>query len=350
MKNNIKASKYIKKKPTAIDLFAGCGGLSSGLVKAGFEVIGAVEIDACAYETYAANHNKVHLIREDIREVSPKQMMKTIGLKRGELHLLAGCPPCQSFSRLRKRNRTRAALDARNDLIFDMVRFVRDMRPKAVMLENVPGLATHYRFNLFQQNLASLGYNGKWATLDAADYGVAQRRKRLIYVALRQAEPNMAKPQKSHKTVKGVIGGLAKPGASGDSLHDMPSVHSEEVMKRIRSIPKDGGSRADLPIYLQLQCHKNSNGFKDVYGRMKWDDVAPTITGGCFNPSKGRFLHPSEDRAITLREAALLQGFPRKYKFKVEHGKTAIALMIGNALPPPFIAAHARAIRKSLAI
>ncbi|MCL6560156.1 MAG: DNA cytosine methyltransferase, partial [Firmicutes bacterium] len=112
----------------------------------------------------------------------------------------------------------------------------------------------------------------------------------------------------------------------------------------IRRIPKNGGSRTDLPEEYRLACHKRCNGFKDVYGRMAWDDVAPTITGGCFNPSKGRFLHPEEDRAITMREAALLQGFPRRYKFPATDNKSAVAWMIGNALPPPFIAAHARCI------
>ena len=119
-------------------------------------------------------------------------------------------------------------------------------------------------------------------------------------------------------------------------------------MQMIRRIPKDGGSRTDLPEEDQLDCHKRCNGFKDVYGRMAWSEVSPTITSGCFNPSKGRFLHPEEDRAITMREASLLQGFPRQYKFPAGSGKSAIAMMIGNALPPPFIAAHARRVLNSL--
>ena len=118
-------------------------------------------------------------------------------------------------------------------------------------------------------------------------------------------------------------------------------------MELIQRIPKNGGSRTDLPEEDQLECHKRCNGFKDVYGRMAWGDVAPTITSGCSNPSKGRFLHPEEDRAITLREAALLQGFPLRYKFPTSN-KSAVALMIGNALPPPFITAHARMIRDTL--
>lgn len=117
----------------------------------------------------------------------------------------------------------------------------------------------------------------------------------------------------------------------------------------IEAIPKDGGSRHSLPTSMKLGCHAKTSGFNDVYGRMKWDDVAPTITSGCSNPSKGRFIHPYEDRPITLREAALLQGFPADYRFNITHGKEAIALMIGNALPPAFIAAHGKAMAEGLA-
>ena len=113
-------------------------------------------------------------------------------------------------------------------------------------------------------------------------------------------------------------------------------------------IPHNGGSRKDLPEEYWLNCHKKCNGFKDVYGRMAWDDLAPTITGGCFNPSKGRYLHPEENRAITMREAALLQGFPRDYNFPIVTNKSALAMMIGNALPPPFVKAHAISIKDAL--
>jgi DNA (cytosine-5)-methyltransferase 1 len=119
-------------------------------------------------------------------------------------------------------------------------------------------------------------------------------------------------------------------------------------MDRIKRIPKDGGSRTDLGKEHQLKCHQNNDGFKDVYGRMAWDKPSPTITGGCFNPSKGRFLHPEEDRAISMREAALLQSFPSDYTFSLSRGKIAVAQMIGNALPPEFIRRHAQALLKSL--
>jgi DNA (cytosine-5)-methyltransferase 1 len=151
-----------------------------------------------------------------------------------------------------------------------------------------------------------------------------------------------AKKNCRQKTVKKTIGSLPRAGKSGDPVHDMPENRTPRIKKIIRLIPKDGGSRGDLPEEFHLECHKRCNGFKDVYGRMAWNDVAPTITSGCFNPSKGRFLHPVENRAITLREAALLQGFPCRYKFPITNSKSAVALMIGNALPPPLIAAHSR--------
>jgi len=157
-----------------------------------------------------------------------------------------------------------------------------------------------------------------------------------------------AEPTRRIKTVEDAIGGLPKAGESGDAVHDIPERHTRKVMKLIKRIPKNGGSRTDLAKKDQLACHKRCNGFKDVYGRMSWDKPAPTITSGCFNPSKGRFLHPEENRAITMREAALLQGFPRRYKFPNTNNKANIALMIGNALPPLFIAIHAHCIRKAL--
>jgi DNA (cytosine-5)-methyltransferase 1 len=142
-------------------------------------------------------------------------------------------------------------------------------------------------------------------------------------------------------TVRDAIGDLPLAGKSGDPLHDAPEKRSEKVARLIALVPKDGGSRSDLPKRLRLKCHQRFDGFYDVYGRMAWNDVAPTITSGCHNPSKGRFLHPTRNRAITLREAALLQGFPVDYKFPAEIKKERVSLMIGNALPPPLIAAHA---------
>lgn len=335
-------------KPTAVDLFCGCGGLTVGLKRAGFRVLGAVDVDPLSVKTYKANHRDVTLWEKDIRELDPQELLDTLGLKKGGLDLLAGCPPCQGFSTMRTLNGASRGDDPRNDLLMEFERFVEALLPRTVMMENVPGLADDERFEAFRRKLKKLGYLGTHRILDAAEYGVPQRRRRLIYLAGMGLEIAFAEKIGRQKTVKEAIAGLPKAGQSGDPVHDMPEKRTPKVLEIIRLIPKDGGSRRDLPEEFQLECHKRCNGFKDVYGRMAWEKPAPTITSGCFNPSKGRFLHPEEDRAITMREAALLQGFPRRYKFPTTDNKSAVALMIGNALPPPFIAAHARIIRNAL--
>lgn len=335
--------------PTAADLFSGCGGLTCGLKKAGFNVLAAVEVEPRAQATYKLNHPKVRLYDSDIRLLDPHQVLVDLGLKRGELGLLAGCPPCQGFSRLRTKNQKSAVTDHRNNLVSEFVRFVRVLMPKTIMMENVPSLVRDGRFTRMRNQLGELGYVSVVEVLDAADYSVPQRRKRLIMLASRVHSPKVATVAKERITVRETIGGIEAPSRSKDRLHAMPENRSSAVRQLISRIPKDGGSRSDLGKAAQLECHKRTDGFKDVYGRMAWDCVSPTITSGCNNPSKGRFLHPSKDRAITLREAALLQGFPKNYKFDVSHGKEAIALMIGNALPPPFIKAHAAALRLGLA-
>jgi DNA (cytosine-5)-methyltransferase 1 len=334
---------------TAIDLFSGCGGLSLGLKNAGFQVLAAVEIDGKARETYSLNHGDVRLVGTDIRKVSAAELMRTCGLKRGQLDLMAGCPPCQGFSTLRARNGHAAAPDPRNDLIDEFARLALALRPKIVMMENVPALARYEKFTNLVARLEHDGYQVVVQVMDVSRFAVPQRRKRLILSASRVGTPRLATEVGSRMTVRDAIGNLKQPGYSGDPLHDcITNSRTARVQAMIEAIPKDGGSRHSLPISMRLGCHARTSGFNDVYGRMKWDDVSPTITSGCSNPSKGRFIHPYEDRPITLREAALLQGFPADYRFDISHGKGAIALMIGNALPPPFIAAHARVMAKGL--
>jgi DNA (cytosine-5)-methyltransferase 1 len=336
------------KKYTAIDLFSGCGGLTLGLKLAGFDVLAAVENDALAVETYKVNHPKVKVSHSDIRAVKAKPLRESLNLEMGELDLLAGCPPCQGFSALRTRNGAKQRRDQRNGLITEMLRFTRAFRPKAIMMENVPGLAQHWSFKKLCRDLRDLGYRVEWEVKDARHYGVPQRRKRLILLAGLRFGIALAKESKTVMTVHQAIGDLKTPGQSHDKLQNLREYRSKKVMDFIKSIPKDGGSRNDLPRSRQLACHKRTNGFHDIYGRMAWNEPAPTITGGCFNPSKGRFLHPTEHRAITLREAAILQTFPRRYHFPVGRSKESIALMIGNALPPTFIRRHASQIVKSL--
>ncbi|MCK6484529.1 MAG: DNA cytosine methyltransferase [Phycisphaerae bacterium] len=326
-----------RRKPIAIDLFAGCGGLTEGLRQAGFRVVGAVEIDELAAKSYRMNHPRVALWTQDIRTVKVTELRTTLGLERGELDLLAGCPPCQGFSSLRTLNGKRDVRDRRNSLTDDFLRFVRGFAPRAVMLENVPGLADRRRFSQFAAILKRLGYEVNWAVLDAAQYGVPQRRRRLILLAAKKAKIEFAPPAESEATVRNAIIGLKSPDRADDPLHRTIGKRSERILELIKLIPRDGGSRSDLPEDRWLECHKRCEGFKDVYGRMRWDSVAPTITGGCLNPSKGRFLHPIQDRPITAREAALLQSFPADYRFSTERGMYAVAAMIGNALPPEFI-------------
>ena len=339
-------------KLTAIDLFSGAGGLSVGLKKAGFRVLAGVEINEIAAASYGLNHRKHILYQEDIKKLDPKKILKDVGLKVGELDLLAGCPPCQGFSSHRTRNKRTSVKDPRNRLIYEFLRFVEVMKPKAIMMENVPALAKDSRIRRLKNKLINLGYlfdENSILIKDVSEYGVPQRRRRMILQVSRYGTIEEPKKVKQKKTVSDAIRMLERPGRTGDALHDLPESRSPQIKNLIKLIPKNGGSRKDLPKKYWLPCHiRYPDGYKDVYGRMAWNDVAPTITGGCTNPSKGRFLHPSQNRAITLREAALLQTFPPSYKFSLARGKDSIALMIGNALPPEFIRRHAIMIKKHL--
>lgn len=337
--------------PKAIDLFSGCGGLTLGLKQAGFRVIGAVEIDSLAVETYKANHKRVYVWEKDICKLPVAEVSRKLNLRRGELDLLAGCPPCQGFSTMRTLNGKHKIHDPRNDLLLQFMRFVRLLRPKAIMMENVPGLAKDRRLKQALIDLDRMGYECSTAILNAANYAVPQRRHRFILLAGRRSELpdkiSFARNARCKRNVRRAFSQLGKR-AKKDPLHNYEEKRSEKVKSLIRLIPPDGGSRFALGKRAQLKCHKKFDGFKDVYGRMSWDDVAPTITTGCFNPSKGRFLHPTKHRAVTLREAALLQSFPKSYFFSLERGRILAAEMIGNALPPEFIKRHAVKIIEAL--
>jgi DNA (cytosine-5)-methyltransferase 1 len=318
----------------AIDLFSGCGGLSHGLRSAGFKIVAAFDSHEDSVATYRLNHPDTKVFEGDIREVKTADIKKLLGGK--PLHFLAGCPPCQGFSSMRRLNKKRSRRDARNNLIMEYLRFVRDLKPLTIMMENVPGLVNYILFKKVIAELQRLGYNPKFRPVKIQEYGVPQRRKRLVLVGSLLGDLDIAKATGETITVREVIGHLESTRKTKDSVHRIVKVHTPEVMKRIRATPKNGGSRADVPEF-ELDCHKDGKvGFRDVYGRMRWDDHSPTITGGCLNPSKGRFLHPEKNRAISAREAALLQTFPRTYKFPADISKTSIALLIGNALPPKF--------------
>ena len=335
------------RKPSAIDLFAGAGGLSEGLRQAGFKVVGAVENDSLACRTYKLNHPRVKVWETDIRRVTGGVLMKALKLQPGDLDLLAACPPCQGFSTMRTKNGTRRNRDSRNNLIFDVLRLVRSMKPKSVMLENVPGLASNKRFDIFREALEVLGYHVKWKILNTVHFAVPQKRRRLVLLASKIGEPQFAPNVMKKRTVRHTIGRLTPPQRSRDSLHNYSVQRSTKVINLIKRIPRNGGSRMALGQRNQLACHQRLKGFWDVFGRMAWDQPSPTITSGCINPSKGRFLHPCANRAITLREAALIQTFPKDYQFLLDKGRYPVALLIGNALPPEFIRRHATALRES---
>ena len=321
-------------KLNSIDLFSGIGGLSLGLKEAGFKVLASVEIDEPAVNAYKLNHPETVVFKEDIRKLDTNNIK--ILLNNEPLHLLAGCPPCQGFSSIRRLNKKRSVRDDRNQLVLEFLRFVKELKPLTVMMENVPGLKDYYLFKHLYRELKRLGYNPKYNIINVKEYGVPQNRKRLVLVGSVLGNLNIAEGQDIKVTVREIIGNLPKPEESDDPAHKIIPKHKPKIMEMIKKIPKNGGGRKDVPEYT-LECHKKPNvGFNDVYGRLRWDDYSTTITGGCLNPSKGRFLHPEQNRCISAREAALLQSFPIDYKLPVDIPKTKLALLIGNALPPKF--------------
>lgn len=335
----------------AIDIYSGSGAVTTGLKAGGIRVVAAVDNDPVACNTYRLNHPEVHLSESDIRIINPQNLRMTIGLD-GHIDLLIVCAPCQPFS---SQNRKRSADDDRADLVLESLKFIKEFSPTLVFFENVPGIAISGPLVTLRDRLAEIGYVlGEPRTLNAAEYGVPQRRERCIMVASRDAkrialfyETISVQPT---VTVRQTIEGLRRI-RSGERDPDDPlhfaRCHKPIVLRRLQHIPKDGGSRLALPPELELECHKGrKNDFPDVYGRMKWDDVAPTLTTGCTDVTKGRFAHPLEDRAITLREAALLQSFPPDYRFAGNSGQ--IARQIGNAVPVNMIRTLVPSLKCSL--
>jgi DNA (cytosine-5)-methyltransferase 1 len=320
----------------SIDLFSGCGGLTEGMHQAEFKTQFAFEIDEIASKAYRLNHPDTTVITKDIRTVSIDEIKEK--LNGNTIHLLAGCPPCQGFSSMRRLNRQQPVEDDRNNLVNEFVRFVEELRPYTFMMENVPALEYYDLFIEAKRKLEhELHYKIDSKVVNVRDYGVPQSRRRLVFVGSRLGDIKVAKPLKYKKTVRETIGNLPLPKDSDDPIHKIFPTHSDFIQKRIEMTPHNGGSRRDLPKEYSLKCHEASNiGFNDVYGRLRWDDYSSTITGGCLNPSKGRFLHPEQNRNISAREAALLQSFPDDYKFPLGISSAKLALLIGNALPPKF--------------
>ncbi|MFV0930289.1 DNA cytosine methyltransferase [Pseudomonas jessenii] len=334
--DNIKCEKQ-NSEPLAIDFFSGSGSVSAALKKAGFRVAAALDIDPNAAVTYQLNHPEVKFFNEDIRHVNPQILLNELDGKC--LELMAICAPCQPFS---SQNRKRDKRDSRIPLLLEALPFIEAMRPKYIWVENVPGLGSSKTIVSLQKRIKSLGYSfNEPARIDAANLGVPQRRIRFVFFAALdvggcEAFETVSNLKLDGKDVRFAFNGLknlsANDGSSADPLHTARK-HSDLTLKRLSAIPVDGGSRSSLPPELQLACHKklSDNSFPDVYGRMRWSSPAPTLTSGCTDVTRGRFAHPEENRAITLREAARLQTFPDDYQF---HGnKSQIALQIGNAVP-----------------
>jgi len=345
-----------KPKPTAVDIFAGGGGLTVGLKKAGFQVVAAVELEQHAFATYKANHPEVQAYLQDVRSIQGKSILNCS--PNGAIDLLSGCPPCQGFSTLTaKHNR----YDSRNELIREMSRLVEEIQPKILMMENVPGLSTKGK-NLFSElldNLNQLGYFVNWNILQVADFGVPQSRRRLVLLAgkgfrVSLPEPTHARNGKNHlqpwRTLRQTIGGLPKPTILNNSKKGIdPRTFNWNVVRSITPATLEklqaampGASRLNLPLELRPPCHrKKQTGFQDVYGRLSWDSASVTITSGCTTVSKGRFGHPDEDRTISVREAALIQTFPESYIIDTPYIDHACEI-IGNALPCDFAYAIAK--------
>ncbi|HEY5325919.1 MAG TPA: DNA cytosine methyltransferase [Mucilaginibacter sp.] len=318
----------------SIDLFSGCGGLTEGMHQAGFTTKVAVELVDVAVTAFELNHPGTKVIKKDIRKINKTEISEALDGER--MHLLAGCPPCQGFSSIRRLNRSSVS-DDRNDLVLEYLRFVKEHLPYTIMMENVPALLEYDLFQQVVKELKIIGYHVDVEVVNVKNYGVPQSRRRLVMVGSLFGPIKVAKGSNEKVTVREVISALEPMATTNDAMHKITAKHTEKVMERIKLTPKNGGSSNDLPASYILTCHKKENvGFNDVYGRLRWDDYSTTITGGCLNPSKGRFLHPEEDRVITPREAALLQSFPKDYKFPLNISKQALALLIGNALPPKF--------------
>jgi DNA (cytosine-5)-methyltransferase 1 len=326
----------------AIDLCSGPGGVTTGYAAAGIHVLAAVDTDENARATYAANYPGIELFSDDLLELAPAILMERLSLAPEELDVLTACVPCQTFSTLGRKHRR--GDDRRYRLVHRVGEFVAVLRPRAVVMENVPPLVGELRFRRFVARLRRIGYGVWFDIVDAANFGVPQRRRRLVMIALREwrdedvpvLSPDhpllraLAKRQTVAQTLR-LVELEAKPD---DPLAKPKTDHPPLIAKRIAAIPRDGGSRGSLPDDLGLACHKamRQTAAANVYGRMKLDDVAPTLTTRCTTPACGRFLHPLENRAITLREAACLQTFPVDYVFK--GGRMSIERQIGNAVPP----------------
>lgn len=331
-----------------IDLFCGCGGASAGFLAVNralpvFEVVSAWDADQDACSTYA--QLGLEPTCGDVRTISEsREAMRELKRRiHGFPSVLIGCPPCQGFSAHTKVNRD-AGEDGRNWLVDAFSLIAAELEPDYVFMENVPELlsAKHYgHFAFFKRKMGAKGYRVVSDVVNMAEFGLPQARKRAVVLASRNpvAMPPPVLAPEDFVTVRGAISHLPKIRAgaqnSDDPLH-VTANHRKTTLATIRAIPKNGGSRRPGlgPACLDKVC-----GFSDVYGRMRWDSPSVTITGSARNPASGRFVHPEQDRGLSVREALILQGFPASFSLNGSFGKKFS--LVGNAVPPLFAAAVA---------
>lgn len=331
----------LQSQISAIDLFCGAGGLSLGLKNAGIEVVAGVDVDPACRFPYEENL-KARFIEKDVGELGGRDL-ETLWAP-GKPRLLAGCAPCQPFS-THRRGADTSAEDAW-DLLSHFGRLVREAPPEFVTMENVARLARMSVFRDFVATLRELDYAVDFGTLYGPEFGLPQERRRLVLVASRVGVvrlPMGDKDRSKFKTVEQTIGALPKleSGQSDpdDPLHTARKLSPTNLARMKASKP--GGTWHDWPEELLAPCHRKESGatFRAFYGRMKGNAPSPTITTQAYNFGTGRFGHPEQDRSLTLREAAMLQGFPQSYKF-VEGvqrpSMQAVGRLIGNAVPPAF--------------
>jgi DNA (cytosine-5)-methyltransferase 1 len=334
-------------QPKAVDAFCGAGGLSIGLIRAGFNVVFGFDIDHLCIETLRNNPKYIsHTVTEaDVRSLLHGKLLDQIAMERGELDLLAGGPPCQGFSIQRTIGGDQ---DQRNDLVEVYGDLVLETMPRLFFMENVPGIGGKRGHDVladFEERMSHEGYFVHKRTLDASAFGIPQRRRRVILIGQRldSHQPRYKWPLPSGSsapTVRDTIGHLPPPPPNRQDHPDFPGHRADRLSdinkKRLMSL-RDGQGRTSLPKELLANCHHISAeivGHRNVYGRMAWDEVAPTITARFDSFTRGKFGHPEQIRTISLFEGALLQTFPPDFHFI--GNKVEVARQIGNAVPPAF--------------
>lgn len=338
---------------SCVDLFCGAGGLTHGFVLEGLPVVAGIDLDPVCRFPYEAN-NQARFVERDISKVTTDELEALFG--DADLTILAGCAPCQPFSTYAQRYELDGK-DGKWGLLYQFARLAKGTMPDVVTMENVPTVAKHKVFHDFVDTLERFGYKVWFDVVDSSRYGVPQMRRRMVLLASKHGNIEMIPPtHEKPRTVRQAIEHLRPLGAGesapGDKLH-VTSKLSETNLNRIR-VSKPGGTWRDWPRHLVADCHRAESGrtYPGVYGRMEWDKPAPTMTTQCYGFGNGRFGHPEQDRAISLREAAILQSFPRDYAFVPEDGEVSFKVLgrlIGNAVPVDLGRAIARSIKTHIA-